>query len=323
MNRRNFLVLGGGAAVAGLAAAGVGRALAGRGSRAASAPKSLKLSESSDQSSEQGGKGGAQAAVKHETLPPPPEDASIKAPGMAPLITPTSSFYLIDTALISPRVDVNSWKLSVGGAVDNPIELSYNDLLGMSTREADITLSCVSNEVGGGLVSNGRWTGVLLSDVLAEAGVGRDKISRASEQLVGRSVDGFTTGFRTEIALDGREALVAFGLNGSELPLKHGYPVRLVVPGLYGYVSATKWITEIELTDWDFDAYWIQRTWSKKGPVKTQSRIDTVQNGAQLSPGKVPIGGIAWAPHAASSASRSLPTAARPGTTRDSPGSSI
>jgi DMSO/TMAO reductase YedYZ molybdopterin-dependent catalytic subunit len=297
VNRRNFLVLGGGAAVAGLAAAGVGRALAGRGPRAASAPKPLKLSESSDQSSEQGGKGGAQAAVKHETLPPPPEDASIKAPGMAPLITPAGSFYLIDTALISPRVDVNRWKLSVGGAVDNPIELSYNDLLGMPTREADITLSCVSNEVGGGLVSNGRWTGVLLSDVLAEAGVGRDKISRASEQLVGRSVDGFTTGFRTEIALDGRKALVAFGLNGSELPLKHGYPVRLVVPGLYGYVSATKWITEIELTDWDFDAYWIQRTWSKKGPVKTQSRIDTVQNGAQLSPGKVPIGGIAWAPH--------------------------
>ena len=222
VNRRNFLVLGGGAAVAGLAAAGVGRALAGRGPRAASAPKSLKLSESSDQSSEQGGKGGAQAAVKHETLPPPPEDASIKAPGMAPLITPASSFYLIDTALISPRIDVNRWKLSVKGAVNNPIELSYKDLLGMPTREADITLSCVSNEVGGGLVSNGRWTGVLLSDVLAEAGVGRDKISRASEQLVGRSVDGFTTGFRTEIALDGREALVAFGLNGSELPLEHG-----------------------------------------------------------------------------------------------------
>jgi DMSO/TMAO reductase YedYZ molybdopterin-dependent catalytic subunit len=167
----------------------------------------------------------------------------------------------------------------------------------MSTREADITLACVSNQVGGGLVSNGRWTGVLLSDVLAEAGVSRDKITRASQQLVGRSVDGFTTGFRTQIALDGREALVAFGLNGSELPLKHGFPVRLVVPGLYGYVSATKWLTEIELTDWDFDAYWIQRTWSKEGPVKTQSRIDTVSEGESLSPGRVQIGGVAWAPH--------------------------
>ena len=285
VNRRNFLVLGGGAAVAGLAAAGVGRSLAGRGPRVASAPKPLKLSEALEQSS------------NHKTLPPPPEEASIDAPGMGPLITPASSFYLIDTALISPRIDVNRWKLSVKGAVDNPIELSYKDLLGMATREADITLSCVSNEVGGGLVSNGRWTGVLLSDVLAEAGVSREKITRSNMQLVGRSVDGFTTGFRTEIALDGREALVAFGLNGGELPLKHGYPVRLVVPGLYGYVSATKWITEIELTDWDFDAYWIQRTWSKEGPIKTQSRIDTVQDGAQLSPGRVPIGGIAWAPH--------------------------
>ena len=167
----------------------------------------------------------------------------------------------------------------------------------MSTREADITLSCVSNTVGGGLISNGRWTGVLLSDVLAEAGVSRENVARASRQLVGRSVDGWTSGFRTELALDGREALVAFGLNDSELPVKHGYPVRLVVPGLYGYVSATKWITELELTDWNFDAYWIQRTWSKDGPIKTQSRIDTVKDGDNLSTGKNPIGGVAWAPH--------------------------
>jgi DMSO/TMAO reductase YedYZ molybdopterin-dependent catalytic subunit len=290
VNRRNFLVLGGTAAAAGLVALGAGRVLAGRGKQAASAPQALKLPKPSDQPSKQEG-------VRHQTLPPPPEDASIDAAGMPPLITPASSFYLIDTALISPRIDVNRWKLSVGGAVDNPIELSYRDLLDMPTREADITLSCVSNEVGGGLVSNGRWTGVLLSDVLAEAGVSQDKVTRASQQLVGRSVDGFTTGFRTEIALDGREALLAFGLNGSELPPKHGYPARLVVPGLYGYVSATKWITEIELADWDFDAYWIQRTWAKEGPIKTQSRIDTVKDGELLSPGTILIGGIAWAPH--------------------------
>jgi DMSO/TMAO reductase YedYZ molybdopterin-dependent catalytic subunit len=293
VGRRGFLALGGLAAVLGLTAAGVGRALAGRGAQAATAPKRLNLPESPSE----GGGGGAEEAVKHETLPPPPEDASIDAPGMPKLITPAGSFYLIDTALTSPRIDVNGWKLSVTGAVDNPVEFSYKDLLGMSTREADITLSCVSNVVGGGLVSNGRWTGVLLSDVLAEAGVSRDKITRASRQLVGRSVDGFTAGFRTDIALDGREALVAFGLNGSELPLKHGYPVRLVVPGLYGYVSATKWLSEIELTNWDFDAYWIQRTWSKEGPIKTQSRIDTVNDGENLSPGRIPIGGIAWAPH--------------------------
>jgi DMSO/TMAO reductase YedYZ molybdopterin-dependent catalytic subunit len=296
VGRRGFLMLGGLAAVLGLAAAGVGRALADRGPQASSAPKPLNLSEKSPSETPEKGSGAGEA-VKHETLPPPPKDASIDAPGMVPLITPASSFYLIDTALVSPRIDVNSWKLSVKGAVDNPIELSYKDLLGMSTREADITLSCVSNVVGGGLVSNGRWTGVLLSDVLAEAGVSRDKITRSSRQLVGRSVDGFTTGFRTDIALDGREALVAFGLNGSELPIKHGYPVRLVVPGLYGYVSATKWLSEIELTSWNFDAYWIQRTWSKEGPIKTQSRIDTVQDGEQLSAGKIPVGGIAWAPH--------------------------
>jgi DMSO/TMAO reductase YedYZ molybdopterin-dependent catalytic subunit len=301
VGRRGFLLLGGGAAVAGLAALGVGRVLAGRGAQASTEPRKLDLPESPAGPS--GGGGGeegdaqTQAAVKHETLPPPPEDASIDVQGMPKLITPAASFYLIDTALQSPRIDVNSWKLSVKGAVDNPIEFSYKDLLGMNTREADITLSCVSNEVGGGLVSNGRWTGVLLSDVLAEAGVSRDKITRSNMQLVGRSVDGFTAGFRTGTALDGREALVAFGLNGSELPLKHGYPVRLVVPGLYGYVSATKWLTEIELTNWDFDAYWIQRTWAKEGPVKTQSRIDTVSDGDQLSAGNVPVGGIAWAPH--------------------------
>jgi DMSO/TMAO reductase YedYZ molybdopterin-dependent catalytic subunit len=302
VNRRNFLVLGGSAAAAGLTALGVGRLLAGRGVQASSAPKPLKLPESpakptDQQSSGQEGKGGGHSAMKHETLPPPPEDASIDVRGMPKLITPAANFYLIDTELISPRIDVNTWKLSVKGAVGHPIEFSYKDLLGMSTREADITLSCVSNEVGGGLVSNGRWTGVLLSDVLAEAGVSRDKITRASQQLVGRSVDGFTAGFKTQIALDGREALVAFGLNGSELPLKHGYPVRLVVPGLYGYVSATKWLSEIELTNWNFDAYWIQRTWSKEGPIKTQSRIDTVEDDAQISAGKTPIGGIAWAPH--------------------------
>jgi DMSO/TMAO reductase YedYZ molybdopterin-dependent catalytic subunit len=292
VGRRGFLLLGGGAAAVGLAALGAGRLLAGRGAQAASNPEPLKLPGSSKE-----GKGDAQETVKHETLPPPPEDASIDVPGMPDLITPASSFYLIDTAFTSPRINVDTWKLSIKGAVDNPVEFSYKDLLGMSTREADITLSCVSNQVGGGLISNGRWTGVLLSDVLAEAGVSRDKITSSSEQLVGRSVDGFTTGFRTEIALDGREALVAFGLNDSELPLKHGYPVRLVVPGLYGYISATKWITEIELTDWDFDAYWIQRTWSKEGPVKTQSRIDTVKDGDQLPAGKTPIGGISWAPH--------------------------
>jgi DMSO/TMAO reductase YedYZ molybdopterin-dependent catalytic subunit len=300
VGRGGFLLLGGAAAAVGLVAAGVGRALTGGAAQQAAKPKKLNLPEAPAKKrsgDEQQEGSGAKEAVTHATLPPPPEDASINLPGMPKLITPASSFYLIDAALSSPRIDVNSWKLSVKGAVENPVEFSYKDLLGMSTREADITLSCVSNTVGGGLISNGRWTGVLLSDVLAEAGVSREKITRASRQLVGRSVDGWTSGFETKLALDGREALVAFGLNDSELPVKHGYPVRLVVPGLYGYVSATKWITELELTDWNFDAYWIQRTWSKEGPIKTQSRIDTVKDGDTLSAGKNPIGGVAWAPH--------------------------
>ena len=293
VGRGGFLLLGGGAAVAGLAAAGVGRLLGDGTVASATSPKKLNLPEAPTEK-QQEGKG---KAVTHETLPKPPADASIDVPGMPELITPASSFYLIDTALTSPRIDASTWKLSVKGAVDNPVEFSYKDLLGLPTREADITLSCVSNTVGGGLVSNGRWTGVLLSDVLAEAGLSRDKVTGASRQLVGRSVDGFTTGFKTDIALDGRNALVAFGLNGSELPVKHGYPVRLVIPGLYGYISATKWLTEIELTNWNFDAYWIQRTWSKEGPIKTQSRIDTINDGDNLPSGKNPIGGIAWAPH--------------------------
>src|SRR5918995_1522659 len=270
VGRGNFLLLGGGAAVAGLAAAGVGRLLGGGTPESLAKPKKLNLPEAPDKK-QPAGKGQQEEeaqkstgkAITHETLPQPPADASIDVPGMPKLITPASTFYLIDTALSSPRIDVNDWTLSVKGAVDNPVDFSYKDLLGMSTREADITLSCVSNPVGGGLVSNGRWTGVLLSDVLEEAGMSRDKITNASSQL----------------------------------PVKHGYPVRLVIPGLYGYVSATKWLTEIELTNWNFDAYWIQRTWSKEGPVKTQSRIDTIADGDNLSAGSNPIGGIAWAPH--------------------------
>lgn len=284
VNRRGFLALSGGAAATGLAAVGVGRVLAGGGAQAASAPAKIQTE-------------GSSGKVVSKTLPPPPNGASIEVPGMPPLVTPADDFYLIDAALSSPRIDRESWKLKVKGKVDNPIELSYSDLTSMSTRESDVTLSCVSNEVGGGLVSNGRWTGVLLSDVLKEAGVSPEKISGASEQLVGRSVDGWTAGFKTKHAFDGREALVAFGLNGNELPLKHGYPVRLVVPGLYGYVSATKWLTELQLTNWDFDAYWIQRSWDKKGPVKTQSRIDTLSGGDEREAGTIPIGGVAWAPH--------------------------
>lgn len=296
VGRRSFLLLGGGTVAAGLAAVGVGRLLAGGGASGEAGSKPLALSGGGTGGDTTGG--GTTGAIKNETLPSVPDAASIEVKGMPPLITPANEFYLIDTALTSPRINADNWSLKVkGSGVNNPLELSYKDLMSMSTKESDVTLSCVSNEVGGGLVSNGRWTGVMLSDVLKEAGVDPNKINKSSEQLVGRSVDGWTAGFKTKIAFDGRDALVAFGLNDSELPVKHGYPARLVVPGLYGYVSATKWLSEIELTNWDFDAYWIQRTWTKNGPVKTQSRIDTVKDGESPSSGNVPVGGVAWAPH--------------------------
>ncbi len=297
--RGGFLLFGGGAAVAGLAAAGMGRLLGGGTVQSAARPKKLNLPESPD-GKQPAGKGEADRS----TGKPRPTRPCRTSEGRFHRRAGHAEANHTGKQLLPHRHRANfaedrreDWTLSVKGAVDNPVEFSYKDLLSMSTRESDITLSCVSNTVGGGLVSNGRWTGVLLSDVLAEAGMSRDKITTASSQLVGRSVDGFTTGFKTDIALDGRNALVAFGLNGSELPIKHGYPVRLVIPGLYGYVSATKWLTEIELTNWNFDAYWIQRTWSKEGPIKTQSRIDTISDGDNLSSGKNPIGGIAWAPH--------------------------
>ncbi|MGI8651037.1 MAG: molybdopterin-dependent oxidoreductase [Rubrobacter sp.] len=298
VNRGAFLALSGGAAAVGLALIGAGRFLSSSGaSEAASQP--LQLGGGSGGETTGAEPSNAEAEVTNETLPPVPDDTKLAVvQEVTPLITPASDFYLIDAALTSPQVNRETWSLKVDGAgVTNPLDLSYDDLLSMSTREVDVTLSCVSNEVGGGLVSNARWTGVMLSDVLNEAGLTRESLGATNRQLVGRSVDGWTGGFDSDIAFDGREAILAFGMNGNELPVKHGYPVRLVVPGLYGYVSATKWLQEIELTDWDFDAYWIRRTWTKEGPVKTQSRIDTVSADSDLSAGTIPVGGVAWAPH--------------------------
>jgi DMSO/TMAO reductase YedYZ molybdopterin-dependent catalytic subunit len=162
----------------------------------------------------------------------------------------------------------------------------------MRMVERDVTLSCVSNRVGGDLVGNARWLGVPLTEILNRAGV-----QDGAEQLVGHSVDGFTVGFPVEAAFDGREALVAVGMNGEPLPIEHGFPARLVVAGLYGYVSATKWLSSIELTGWDeFDAYWIPRGWSKEAPIKTQSRIDTPQSNARFDSGPRQVAGVAWAP---------------------------
>ncbi len=221
-------------------------------------------------------------------------DEVASVPGITPLIVPNDDFYLIDTAIREPLVDIDTWVLEITGLVDEPISFSYQDLLDRAETTAPVTLSCVSNEVGGDLVGNAIWRGVPLADLLNEAGV-----KPQATQIASRSVDGWSCGFPTEAAFDGRTALVAVGMNGEALPIAHGFPARLVVSGLYGYVSATKWIKEIELTTIeDFDGYWIPRGWSKLGPVKTQSRVDTPSRGTELVLGEeIAIGGVAWAPN--------------------------
>jgi DMSO/TMAO reductase YedYZ molybdopterin-dependent catalytic subunit len=227
-----------------------------------------------------------------QPLPTAESGSSLNVTGIAPVITPNDEFYKIDTALSVPRVDLDTWVLKIAGLVDRPYELTYDDLLDLPMVERYVTLSCVSNEVGGGLVGNAKWLGVPLSEILERA-----RVQTGADQIVGRSVDGFTVGFPTEVAFDGREALVAVGMNDEPLPFDHGFPARLVVAGLYGYVSATKWLSEIELTTWDaFDAYWVPRGWAKEAPIKTQSRIDTPQQNARLDQGTRPIAGVAWAP---------------------------
>ena len=227
------------------------------------------------------------------SAPPLPEGAALAVDGISPIVTPNRDFYRIDTALLVPRPDLATWRLRVTGMVRSPFELTYEELVAMPLVEQYVTIACVSNEVGGGLVGNALWTGVRLKELLERAGV-----DPAATQIVGRAVDGFTVGFPTAHALaDDRESLVAVAMNGEPLPPNHGYPARLIVPGLFGYVSATKWLTEIELTTLDgFDAYWVPLGWAKQAPILVQSRIDVPRTGARVAAGEVAIAGVAWAP---------------------------
>jgi DMSO/TMAO reductase YedYZ molybdopterin-dependent catalytic subunit len=228
-----------------------------------------------------------------EVVPPLTVDETLAGPGITPLVISDDNFYRIDTELLVPEVDASTWQLKVTGMVEKPLTFTYSQLLARPLFEQYVTLACVSNEVGGSLVGNTLWTGVHLKEVLAEAGV-----KQGAMQIVGRSVDGFTVGFPTAWALDpAREPMIAVGMNRLPLPAEHGYPARLIVPGLYGYVSATKWLAEIELTTREaFDAYWVAIGWAKDGPILTESRIDHPSAGTALAAGQVDIDGLAWAP---------------------------
>lgn len=224
-------------------------------------------------------------------LPPPPTDPALTVPGLSKLFTPNSEFYRIDTAIVVPNINIESWRLQIDGMVRNPIEFTYKEITSRPVFELDDTISCVSNEVGGNLVGNARWLGIRLDDLIKEASP-----YKSADQVMGRSSDGFTAGFPLAV-LDGRDAMIAIGMNGEPLPLEHGFPARIIVPGLYGYVSATKWLTGINLTRFDkAQGYWIPRGWSVLGPIKTQSRIDTPGTGSTVKAGKKAIAGIAWAP---------------------------
>ncbi|MFJ9544452.1 sulfite oxidase [Streptomyces sp. NPDC101225] len=281
-DRRGFVITATAAAAASAAAGVLGRSLS--GSRARSAVASRR-----------------DTVLPAPSSParPVPKGSGLRIPGVSAFTTPNSDFYRVDTALVVPKVDATSWRLRIHGkGVRRPLTLSFQDLLRRELVERDITLTCVSNEVGGPYVGNARWIGVRLADLLAECGVEPPSKGGPADQLVARSVDGMTIGSPVEDLMDGRDALLALGMNGEPLPFTHGFPVRMVVPGLYGFVSACKWIKDIELTTFDsYDPYWVKRGWARRAPIKTESRIDTPKPFARPKAGTVMVAGVAWAQH--------------------------
>ena len=232
------------------------------------------------------------------TLPAPADPAPAfpaglddRVPGISPFRTPNESFYRIDTRLSLPVTDTEGYELVIDGDVDKELSLSFDDLLDMDLIERDITLTCVSNDVGGPYVGGARWLGVRLTDLLDMAGVG----DRA-DQILSTDVDGMTISTPLAVATDGRDAMIALGMNGEALPREHGFPVRMVVPGLYGFVSACKWLTRMTLTTYDEQqAYWTERDWATDAPIKVSSRIDTPKSFDEIGAGETFIGGVAWA----------------------------
>ena len=271
-SRRAFLLRTAGTAAVVLVAGAAGRVASGSRRRVEQARKLLRL-------------------PVHRGVAP--ADASVDVDGITPWRTPNEEFYLIHTALTAPSISPNDWQLRIHGMVDRERTYSYHDLIERRLTEAWVTLCCVSNEVGGDLIGNAYWSGVLVRELLAEVGV-----KDGADAVLQRSHDGWTCGTPLAALTDDRNAMLALAMNGLPLPIDHGFPVRMVVPGLYGYVSATKWLVDLEVTRFDqFDAYWTRRGWSEKGPVKTQSRIDRPRDGDNVQAGMIRVGGVAWAQH--------------------------
>ncbi|MCW3493239.1 molybdopterin-dependent oxidoreductase [Microbacterium sp. SSM24] len=273
-SRRSFLVWSGAAVVAGVVAAAAGTAMR-AGSSALAAIKAVVL------------------PAPAVAAPPVPAAAELDIPGLARVVTPNDRFYRIDTALIVPTIDPADWNLHIFGMVEEEVKLTWDELLELPLVEAHTTLACVSNEVGGTLIGNALWLGYPIRDLLARA-----RPTAEADMVLSRSRDGFTASTPLDVLTDDRDALLAIGMNGEPLPPEHGFPARLVVPGLYGYVSATKWVKELEVTRFDrARAYWTDRGWSERGPIKLQSRIDVPRKSQGLTAGDTVIAGVAWQQH--------------------------
>ena len=273
-DRRRFLAASAGAAVVAAAGGGIGDLLLRRFSVTASRAQ-------------------VHLPAAARTASPVPAGTEPQVSGLSSFYTPNSSFYRVDTDLVLPQVSPAQWTLRISGMVDKPIELTFADLLRQPLTEADITLVCVSNEVGGPYAGNARWLGASLPALLRRAG-----IQRGADQVLSTSVDGMAISTPTSAIMDGRNALLAVGMNGQPLPVAHGFPARMVVPGLYGYTSATKWVTSLEVTTFaKRQAYWTQRGYAAQAPIKTESRIDVPKPLSRVAAGRVPVAGVAWAPH--------------------------
>ena len=276
VERRRFLVL---ALAAGLSAAAVGtgaRMMSAASNAVTAVRKTIRLPS-------------AEVAA-----PELAATSTLDVAGISPFVTPTAGFYRIDTALQVPAVDPTTWKLRITGLVEEELEIGFDELLALPLEEHYVTLACVSNEVGGNLIGNALWRGYPIRQLLARA-----RPKAGADMVLSRSIDGFTASTPLSILTDvDTAALLAVGMNGALLPLDHGFPVRMVVPGLFGYVSATKWVVELKVTTFAADmGYWTSRGWSAKGPVKLSSRIDTPFDGSNHKEGTLAIAGVAWAQH--------------------------